>query len=113
MQRRIAGTEATYPLMRHAFDDLGYRRFEWRCDSLNARSRVAGLRYGFTFEGVFRNAAVVKGHSRDTAWFSIIREEWPSVKAAFEDWLRPANFNDMGQQRRTLADVRGQRSAHG
>lgn len=112
MQRRIAGTEATYLLMRHAFDDLGYRRFEWKCDGLNARSRAAALRYGFTFEGVFRNAAVVKGRSRDTAWFSITSEEWPSVRAAFEEWLQRSNFDDTGRQRRTLADVRARRSSH-
>ena len=110
MQRRIAGTEATYLMMRHAFDDLGYRRFEWKCDGLNARSRGAAVRYGFTFEGVFRNAAVVKGRSRDTAWYSITNEEWPSVGAAFEEWLQPSNFDRMGRQRRTLAHVRAQRS---
>ena len=112
MQRRIAGTEATYLMMRHVFDELGYRRFEWKCDSLNARSRAAALRYGFTFEGVFRNAAIVKGRSRDTAWFSVTSEEWPSVRAAFEEWLQPSNFDDTGRQHRTLADVRGQRSSY-
>ena len=111
MQRRIAGTEATFLMMRHAFDELGYRRFEWKCDSLNARSRAAALRYGFTFEGVFRNAAVVKGRSRDTAWFSVTSEEWPSLRAEFEEWLQPSNFDDTGLQRRTLADVRARRSS--
>jgi len=93
-------------LMKRAFDELGYRRYEWKCDNLNERSRTAALRYGFRFEGVFRNAAVVKGRSRDTAWFSITDAEWPAVTTAFEKWLSPSNFDGKGQQRRTLADFR-------
>ena len=107
MQRRIAGTEAMYLLMKRVFDELGYRRYEWKCDSLNDRSRSAALRYGFKFEGVFRNAAVVKKRSRDTAWFSITDHEWPSVKAAFAKWLLPSNFDNEGRQRSALAALRG------
>jgi len=106
MQRRVAGTEAIHLLMRRAFDELGYRRYEWKCDSLNERSRRAAIRYGFKFEGIFRNAAVVKDRSRDTAWFSITDEEWPTVRAAFERWLMPSNFDDEGRQRNTLAASR-------
>jgi len=106
MQRHVSGTEAIYLLMKRAFDELGYRRYEWKCDNLNERSRTAALRYGFRFEGVFRNAAVVKGRSRDTAWFSITDDEWPAVKTAFEEWLSPSNFDGEGRQRRTLADLR-------
>ncbi len=106
MQRHVSGTEAIYLLMKRAFDELGYRRYEWKCDNLNERSRAAALRYGFRFEGVFRNAAVVKGRSRNTAWFSITDDEWPAVKTAFEEWLSPSNFDGEGRQRRTLADLR-------
>jgi len=106
MQRRVVGTEAIYLLMRCAFDELGYRRYEWKCDSLNERSRRAAIRCGFKFEGIFRNAAVVKDRSRDTAWFSITDEEWPTVRAAFERWLVPSNFDDEGRQRNTLAASR-------
>jgi RimJ/RimL family protein N-acetyltransferase len=84
--------------MRHAFDDLGYRRYEWKCDSLNAPSRRAAERLGFTYEGTFRQAAVVKGRNRDTAWYSIIDSEWPRIRAALEAWLAPANFTAEGQQ---------------
>lgn len=106
MQRHVSGTEAIYLLMKRAFDELGYRRYEWKCDNLNERSRAAALRYGFRFEGVFRNAAVVKGRSRNTAWFSITDDEWPAVKTAFEQWLSLSNFDGEGRQRRTLADLR-------
>ena len=92
--------------MRRAFEELGYRRYEWKCDALNAASRHAAERYGFTFEGIFRQAIVVKGRSRDTAWFSIIDSEWPHVRAAFEAWLSPDNFEADGTQRRALADLR-------
>jgi hypothetical protein len=85
---------------------LGYRRYEWKCDSLNAASRRAAERYGFTFEGIFRQAIVVKGRSRDTAWLSILDSEWPRVRAAFEAWLDPNNFDAGGKQRRTLAELR-------
>src|SRR4051794_24163500 len=86
LQRTTAATEAIFLLARHAFDDLGYRRLEWRCNALNAKSRRAAERFGFTFEGIFRNHMVVKGQSRDTAWYSIIDDEWPAIRAAFEDW---------------------------
>ena len=105
LQRTRAATEAIFLLMRRAFDELGYRRFEWKCDSLNAPSRAAALRFGFAFEGIFRQAIVYKGRSRDTAWYAIIDREWPALKAAFERWLDPANF-DSGRQLRRLMDLR-------
>lgn len=101
-----AGTEAMYLLMRLVFDELGYRRYEWKCDSLNGPSRAAALRYGFTFEGIFRNAIVYKGRNRDTAWFSIIAQEWPRIRSALQGWLDPENFDKAGQQRRSLASLR-------
>lgn len=107
LQRRPAATEAMYLMMRRAFDELGYRRYEWKCDSLNAPSRRAAERLGFQFEGVFRQAVVYKGRSRDTAWFSVIDTEWPALKAAFEAWLSPGNFTPEGSQRRSLAAIRG------
>lgn len=106
LQRRPAGTEAMFLMMRRAFDELGYRRYEWKCDSLNAPSRRAALRYGFRFEGIFRQAMVYKGRSRDTAWYAITDQEWPAVRAAFEAWLDPANFTPSGEQRRPLATCR-------
>jgi RimJ/RimL family protein N-acetyltransferase len=106
LQRTRAATEAIYLLMRRAFDELGYRRFEWKCDSLNAPSRAAALRFGFTFEGIFRQAIVYKGRSRDTAWYSIIDREWPALREAFERWLDPANFDGEGRQRRRLEALR-------
>jgi RimJ/RimL family protein N-acetyltransferase len=106
LQRTRAGTEAMYLLMRHAFDDLGYRRYEWKCDSLNAPSMAAANRYGFVFEGIFRQAIVYKGRNRDTAWYSITDTEWPRVRAAFQAWLSPANFDADGTQRRPLAELR-------
>ncbi len=102
LQRTRAATEAQYLLMRHVFDDLGYRRYEWKCDALNGASRAAAERLGFTFEGVFRQAAVVKGRNRDTAWFSVTDAEWPARRAAFEAWLAPENFDGTGGQRRNL-----------
>ena len=106
LQRTRQATEAIYLLGRHAFDDLGYRRLEWKCDSLNAPSRRAAERFGFTYEGIFRQHMVVKDRNRDTAWFSIIDIEWPSRRAAFEQWLAPANFDADGKQRRSLAEIR-------
>jgi len=106
LQRTRQATEAIYLLARHAFDDLGYRRLEWKCDSLNEPSRRAAERFGFTYEGVFRQHMVVKGRNRDTAWFSIIDGEWPAVRAAFEAWLAPENFDPKGGQRLSLAEVR-------
>jgi len=106
VKKTPAGTESMYLLMRHAFADLGYRRYEWKCDSLNAPSRAAALRYGFTFEGIFRKAIVYKGRSRDTAWYSITDDEWPRIRIAFETWLDPRNFDAQGRQRRPLAQIR-------
>ena len=102
LQRTPAATEAQFLLMRHVFDELGYRRYEWKCDSLNAGSRRAALRLGFTYEGTFRQAVVYKGRNRDTAWFSMLDREWPRVREAMEDWLRPDNFDGDGRQRRAL-----------
>jgi RimJ/RimL family protein N-acetyltransferase len=107
LKKTRAATESMYLMMRRAFDELGYRRYEWKCDSLNAPSRAAAARYGFTFEGIFRKAIVYKERSRDTAWFSITVDEWPRVRAAFEAWLDPANFSANGKQKQRLADLRG------
>ncbi|MGA8923594.1 MAG: GNAT family protein [Candidatus Dormiibacterota bacterium] len=107
LQRTRQATEAIFLLAHHAFDDLGYRRLEWKCDSLNAPSRRAAERFGFTYEGTFRQHMVIKDRNRDTAWFSIIDVEWPSRRAAFEQWLAPSNFDSEGKQRRTLAEIRG------
>jgi len=106
LQRTPAATEATYLLMRYAFDGLGYRRFEWKCDALNEPSRQAALRLGFTYEGRFRNHLVVKGRNRDTDWFSVTDAEWPVLKHAFQTWLQADNFDEAGQQRRALSAVR-------
>jgi RimJ/RimL family protein N-acetyltransferase len=106
LQQRPAGTETIYLLLRRAFDELGYRRVEWKCDSLNSLSRRAAERYGFRHEGIFRQATVYKGRSRDTAWFSMIDGDWPAARAAFERWLSPENFDAAGLQRRTLTDIR-------
>jgi RimJ/RimL family protein N-acetyltransferase len=103
LQKTQAGTEAMFLMMRRVFDELGYRRYEWKCNSLNAPSRAAAARYGFRFEGIFRQADVVKGHNRDTAWLSITDSEWPAIKAAFERWLDPANFDGDGLQRESLS----------
>ncbi|HWB50947.1 MAG TPA: GNAT family protein [Stellaceae bacterium] len=106
LQRRPAATEAHYLLMRRAFDGLGYRRYEWKCDSWNLPSRAAALRLGFTYEGLFRQAMVVRGRNRDTMYFSITDKEWPGIKAGFERWLDPANFAADGRQRQSLARLR-------
>jgi RimJ/RimL family protein N-acetyltransferase len=105
LQRTPASTEAMYLLMHHVFDALGYRRYEWKCDSLNEPSRAAAVRLGFTYEGRFRQAMVYKGRNRDTDWYSITDAEWPRIRAAHEEWLDPANFDDDGRQRTTLADL--------
>jgi RimJ/RimL family protein N-acetyltransferase len=102
LQRTREATEAIYLLAKYAMDDLGYRRFEWRCNALNAKSRRAAERFGFTFEGIFRNHMVIKGQNRDTAWFSITDYEWPAIRAAFEEWLAHENFDERGVQRRPL-----------
>lgn len=111
LQRTPAATEAMYLMMRHVFDDLGYRRYEWKCDALNARSRRAAARLGFTFEGVFRQHLIYKGRNRDTAWYSIIDSEWPAVRDRFEAWLDPGNFDAHGRQREPLQGVSGSRDA--
>ena len=102
LQRTPAATEAMFLMMQRVFD-LGYRRYEWKCDALNEPSRAAALRLGFSFEGVFRQAVVVKGRNRDTAWFSIIDSEWPALKTAFQRWLAPENFDPQGKQYERLS----------
>lgn len=106
LKQTRAGTEAMFLMMRRAFDELGYRRYEWKCDSLNAPSRAAAKRYGFEYEGLFRQAIVYKGRSRDTAWFSITDKDWPKVKGAFEAWLAPGNFEASGLQKHSLSSIR-------
>lgn len=105
LQRTRAGSEAMYLLMARAFDDWGYRRYEWKCNSLNEPSMTAATRFGFTYEGTHRNARVVKGRSRDTAWFSITDDEWPTVKHRFLRWLDPTNFDSDGNQRTSLRSL--------
>jgi RimJ/RimL family protein N-acetyltransferase len=103
LQRQAGATEAMYLMARHVFEDLNYRRYEWKCDALNAPSRRAALRLGFTFEGIFRQHMIVKRRNRDTAWFSMLDTEWPARKAAFEAWLAADNFDAHGQQKRSLS----------
>lgn len=105
LQRTRGATEAMYLMARHAFEDLGYRRYEWKCNALNTPSRRAALRLGFTFEGIFRQHQIVKGRNRDTAWFSMLDNEWPRRKEAFERWLDPSNFSSDGEQKQRLADL--------
>jgi RimJ/RimL family protein N-acetyltransferase len=108
LQRTPLGTEAQYLLARYIFETLGYRRYEWKCDSLNAASRRAALRYGFTFEGIFRHHVITsKGRNRDTAWFSMLEGEWPERKRSFERWLAPENFDSEGRQKIGLAALNG------
>ncbi|MEW6321691.1 MAG: GNAT family protein [Acidobacteriota bacterium] len=102
LQRTPAATEAMYLMMRHAFE-LGYRRYEWKCDALNAPSRAAARRLGLSYEGTFRQAIVYKGRNRDSAWYAAIDAEWPALRAAFERWLDPANFDEQGRQRVSLS----------
>ena len=92
-------------MARHAFEDLGYRRYEWKCNALNAPSRRAAERFGFTFEGIFRQHMIIKGRNRDTAWFSMLDSEWPARKAAYERWLSPGNFDAGGRQRESLSSL--------
>ena len=106
LQKRPMATEAMFLMMTRVFDELGYRRYEWKCNALNAGSCAAAERLGFTFEGVFRQATIAKGRNRDTAWYSILDKEWPRAKAAFQAWLAPENFDGEGRQRRSLADFR-------
>jgi RimJ/RimL family protein N-acetyltransferase len=104
--RKPAATEALYLFARHAFDDLGYRRFEWKCNDLNEQSKRAAERFGFAFEGVFRQHMIVKGKNRDTAWFAIVDKDWPRLRGMFEAWLDPANFEADGRQKKRLEDMR-------
>lgn len=106
IQRSPATTEVVYLTAKHAFEDLGYRRFEWKCHARNARSRRAALRFGFSYEGTFRNALVMRGRNRDTAWYAMTDDDWPRIKQAFEAWLDPTNFDDDGGQRERLEDIR-------
>jgi RimJ/RimL family protein N-acetyltransferase len=103
LQRTPAATEAMYLMARYAFEDLGYRRYEWKCNALNLPSRRAADRLGFTFEGIFRQHMVIKGQNRDTAWYAMLDSEWPARKRAFEAWLAPENFDGQGQQLRALS----------
>ena len=106
LQRTVAATEAMFLMMKHAFG-LGYRRYEWKCHSFNLPSRAAAQRLGFSFEGVFRQATVVKGRNRDTAWYAAIDQEWPALERAFLQWLDAANFDAHGMQRQRLSDLTG------
>ena len=105
MQQKTIGTEVMYLMMKRVFDELGYRRYEWKCDSLNERSCQSAKRLGFTFEGIFRQHNIVKGHNRDTAWFSIINKEWNSVKNNYLTWLDKKNFNGAGYQIESLTNL--------
>jgi RimJ/RimL family protein N-acetyltransferase len=109
LQRSPLATEAQFLLARYSFETLGYRRYEWKCDALNAASRRAALRLGFAFEGIFRNHMIVKGRSRDTAWFAMTDADWPARKAAFERWLDAANFDTEGQQKVRLSELNAPR----
>ena len=102
ISRTRISTEAFFLAARHVFDELGYRRFEWKCNDRNEPSKAAALRFGFKYEGLFRQHMVVKGENRDTAWFSIIDREWPAIRTAFERWLDPSNFDSAGRQKAKL-----------
>jgi RimJ/RimL family protein N-acetyltransferase len=105
LQRTVAATEAMALMMRRVFDELGYRRYEWKCDSLNAASRAAAERLGFRFEGIFRQAIVYKGRNRDSAWYSMLDSEWAELRGAYERWLDPTNFDEEGRQREKLRAI--------
>lgn len=107
LQRTRQATEAIFLLARHAFDDLGYRRLEWKCNALNARSRAAADRFGFTYEGTFRQHTISKGRNRDTSWYAIIDADWPPIRRGFERWLADDNFDDAGRQRASMTTLRG------
>jgi RimJ/RimL family protein N-acetyltransferase len=111
LQRTPIGTETQYLLARYVFETLGYRRYEWKCNSLNAASRRAALRYGFVYEGTFRQHMIVKGRNRDDAWFSMLDSEWPTRKANFERWLAPDNFDGDGRQKVSLAALNAQKGS--
>ena len=106
LQKTPAATEAMYLMMQHVFEVWGYRRYEWKCDDLNASSKRAAERLGFSYDGLFRQAIIYKGRNRDTAWYSILDKDWPPIKAALEAWLDPANFDAGGMQKRRLQDLR-------
>ncbi|MGI9319213.1 MAG: GNAT family N-acetyltransferase [bacterium] len=105
LQKTSAATEALYLMIKHAMDDLGYRRMQWRCNSLNEGSRAAARRLGFRFEGIFYNHLIFKGKNRDTAWYSILGDEWPEVKSKFEQWLEPSNFDSEGREKQSLSSM--------
>jgi RimJ/RimL family protein N-acetyltransferase len=109
LKRTRLATEAMFLMARRAFDELGYRRYEWKCDDRNEPSKRAALRLGFTFEGVFRKHMVIKGRNRDTAWFAMTDDDWPAVKAAFEQWLAPDNFDEAGRQKVGLSELMSRR----
>lgn len=111
LQKTVGGTEALYLLLCHAMDELGYRRMQWRCNSLNERSRKAATRLGFRFEGIFYNHMIFKGKNRDTAWYSILDDEWPEVRQILEDWLKPDNFSDNLQPKSSLTEKMRVRTA--
>ncbi len=113
LQRSCGATEAMYLMARHVFEDLGYRRYEWKCNAFNQPSRRAALRLGFVFEGVFRQHMIVKGRNRDTAWFSMLDSEWPLRKASFEQWLAPSNFDPAGRQILSLSTLKWHRVTKG
>ena len=102
LQKTRQATECIYLMIRHAFSDLGVRRLEWKCDALNGPSRKAALRFGFTFEGIFRQHMIIKGRNRDTAWYAMLDKDWPAIHKAFEAWLDEANFDGQGQQKAKL-----------
>ncbi|MDX1401116.1 MAG: GNAT family protein [Kiloniellales bacterium] len=105
IQKSRSGTEALYLMMRHAFDDLGYRRLEWKCNAMNEASRRAARRFGFRYEGTFYRNMIVKGLNRDTAWYAILLDDWPAIREAFETWLSPENFDDAGRQKQRLSEL--------
>ena len=111
LQKSTLSTEAMYLMMKRVFDELGYRRYEWKCDALNAPSRRAAERLGFTFEGVFRQATMYKNRNRDTAWYAIIDREWPAIRTGFEAWLAPENFDVRGRQKTSLSHLLGRGKA--
>ncbi len=111
VSRKPAATEAQFLFMKYAFDDLGYRRYEWKCNNANEPSKRAAERFGFQFEGVFRQHLIVKGQNRNTAWYSIIDKEWPALKRAYREWLDPANFDSEGRQKRRLEELRAEAAA--
>ena len=104
--RSRVATEALFLFARHVFEDLGYRRFEWKCDARNEPSRRAAARFGFVYEGLFRQHMVIKGDNRDTAWFAMIDRDWPALRANYERWLAPSNFDETGRQHKRLEELR-------